>query len=226
MKKIKQTILGLGCLILYPLCWTPLAFPFETGILGGLNVSSAQQNSVLSGLSSSTHTDWSWGMFYQQELSYSVHLESGLYSLNRGFYLSQALSGNVAIAHISAQSLFLPTTLDASFLDQLLEFGLGGYFAVIIAPISQSISLQNTASESESYSTSQVPIKQAGISTTDFGLTAHIRYQHPLSKANPLNPRLIADLRYNFGLQNISTNFGQNAYFRDLVLMVGAGLEL
>ena len=141
-------------------------------------------------------------------------LETGLYYQIRGFATPQAqLSVTVRSTYESAQYLTVPVLLRLTVVPGFLKVGLGPYFSYAMSDF-----LTSTTSSSGAQTKSDQTFSLANRNKFDFGALASVRGFMPVA---PLVD-VVADVRFQYSLFNLTTNPNLVQKYYDLSFMLGA----
>lgn len=184
----------------------PSAQAFELGVEGGFNLSSYSQTPAPT-LSLSGNLAPTFGAFFGVGLNPLIDVEIAALMATRKFGGTFPIIGEYSI---TGKGLVIPVLARFNLLP-IFSFGVGPYYSMVMGDLDIK---SGTTASTKTYAANSA-------SKTEFGLELNARIQVPIV---PMF-KLLADVRYNFGLTNGSTATGTTTKYKDLMLLAGASFS-
>ncbi len=182
---------------------------FELGFIGGYNSNSPSISNAGVDATTSGSSGYELGAYFSQALVNKFSIEIDTILEHKSYVLGSSSTGTT----YSLNDFQIPVFARYSIIP-LFNVGLGLYWSSSFGSVSTNNGTSSTTF-SQSYSA-------AGLSETDFGLTTSIQARIPVTPVN----RLILDVRYNFGLSNLSTDSANSYKSRELCFLAGFSFGL
>ncbi len=205
---------------------------YSVALLGGGTYSNVSYGpdkltagSVTTTFSTSSSYSYAAGVVGAMAIMDGLDVETGFLYVQNKFKLNSTASnvpvlGTVATTStVTVNQMQFPVLVRYEVIDGL-RIGMGGYLGRYFGSVSTSSSITTGTTTTTSKSTTSFATNK--VDQTDYGLSAALNYQYFVSSGLSI----LADVRYNYGLKNLTTSTATNSKWQPYGFLFMTGINM